>query len=182
MGSQRLPGKMLRRIKGETLIGIAYRKACEAFGKENVYFTVPYDEENAPLIHYLGDMRVNGEVWWGDENDVLGRFYDLASKNNAKPDDIVYRWTPDDYRRQPEMCRWVADGQAGIPVEMGGEAFTFQALKHAHETETDPHRREHIGLIFNPDPVSPPDDGLPWSIDCQEDLDAANNSFYAERV
>lgn len=174
-GSKRLPGKMLMKVGGETLISRAYRLACESFGKENVIVAGTMTDGDSPLREEL--RRIEASAYWAniDEADVLGRFYKTATLHpKTYAGRTFHRWTPDDFRKDPEMCRRVASGEKGIPVEIGGEAFTFRQLKEWHETVTDPFLREHIGILVNPNPVSPPDDGLPWSIDSQDDLDRAN--------
>jgi spore coat polysaccharide biosynthesis protein SpsF (cytidylyltransferase family) len=173
-GSKRLPGKMLMKLGGETLIERGYRLACGAFGKESVVIATPLTEENSPL-HAEVKRLVARYTFYGEDDDVLLRFYRTAQLHGNPS--TIHRWTCDDWRKDPEMCRRVVSGETGIPVEIGGEAFTFAQLKEWHETVTDPFLREHIGHLITPNPVSPPDDGLPWSIDTQEQLEAANNSL-----
>jgi spore coat polysaccharide biosynthesis protein SpsF (cytidylyltransferase family) len=176
MGSKRLPGKMLMKVGGVPLIEIAWKKACEAFDKMDVVVAYPVCDDY-PLDDYCYDNNLLNFVYAGDENDVLGRFYECATYYDLDPTDIIFRYTPDDYRKDVDAMRRVAKGEKGIPVEIGGEAFTFAQLKEWHETVTDPFLREHIGHLITPDPVLPPQDGLPWSIDTQEDLDRANWSL-----
>jgi spore coat polysaccharide biosynthesis protein SpsF (cytidylyltransferase family) len=178
MNSRRLPGKMLMKVGGETLIEIAWRKACEAFGEENVVVAIPSIIVLAESKNFFF-TRIPGESvfsYWGREGDVLGRFYEAAKECFATPGTIIFRYTPDDYRKDVDAMRRVAQGEKGIPVEIGGEAFTFAQLREWHETVTDPFLREHIGHLITPSPVSPPDDGLPWSIDTADDLRRANVS------
>jgi spore coat polysaccharide biosynthesis protein SpsF (cytidylyltransferase family) len=177
MSSKRLVGKMVRDIGGETLIERGYRLACEAFGKENVYIAIPSTLWSIARGCQWYEKGMPVWIYPGKEDDVLGRFHALASQLRITPDTIIHRWTPDDWRKDPEMCRRVANGETGIPVEIGGEAFTFAQLKEWHETVTDPFLREHIGKLITPNPVAPPDDGLPWSVDTEADLIAANNSL-----
>jgi spore coat polysaccharide biosynthesis protein SpsF len=177
MGSKRLPGKVLLPIGGVPLIEIAWKKACEAFGEENVVVAMPHEgDDSLPLENFLRVMGAPHILFTGDPNDVLSRFYGMAVIKSAKPDTVIVRVTPDDHRKHYLAMRQVASGVQGIPVEIGGEAFTFAQLKEWHETVTDPFLREHIGHLITPDPVSPPDDGLPWSIDTAEDLARANAS------
>lgn len=174
MGSRRLPGKVLLPIKGVPLIEIAHAKACEAFGSENVVHTIPDGSENVPLHAFLEwGLGANVEVWTGDENDLLGRFLETAEIYRWHPDSVIYRYTPDDHRKDVESMRRVAKGETGIPVELGGEAFTLAQLRIAHSTIADPFQREHITYaLFDRHPVLPPA-GL-WSIDSYPDWEAAN--------
>jgi spore coat polysaccharide biosynthesis protein SpsF len=178
-GSKRLPGKMLMKVGGETLIERGYRLACEAFGKESVVIATPLTEENIPL--HAEVLRLSGRyTFYGEDDDVLLRFYRTAQLHGNPL--VIHRWTPDDWRKDPFRCRLTARGFTGCPVEIGGEAFTFAQLKEWHETVTDPFLREHIGHLITPDPVSPSDDGLPWSVDTQKDLDRANSHVILEQA
>jgi spore coat polysaccharide biosynthesis protein SpsF (cytidylyltransferase family) len=175
MNSRRLPGKMLMKVGGETLIEIAWRKACEAFGEENVMFACSAGDVVTPLRRTISDFGAHAG-WVSGEDDVLGRLYECAVYAGATPDTTIFRYTPDDWRKSVPAMQAVVAGEKRCPVEIGGEAFTFAQLKEWHETVTDPFLREHIGHLITPNPVSPPDDGLPWSIDTAEDLARANAS------
>ena len=171
-GSKRLRGKVLLPIKGKPLIQIAYEKAVEAFGADNVVVAYPSNVENLPLSIFLAshDMHSFGSTM--PEDDVLGRFYECATFYRVEPSAVIFRYTPDDHLKSVEMMKRVANGEKGIPVELGGEAFTLKELKDAHETVRSESKREHIGFIFSPD-APPPPAGV-WTVDTLQDYEAAN--------
>lgn len=176
--SSRFPGKMLMELGGESLVRRAWRIACEAFGKENCVIAIPLNASigNLKLSRHLGN---DTEVYLheGEENDVLGRFYWCAKQYGATDDTVIVRYTADDWRKDADSLRRVASGER-LPVEMGGEAFTFAQLVHAHKTVTDPFLREHLTYaLFDSPPPLPSDDGLPWSIDTMEDYAAVLKSL-----
>ena len=129
--STRLPRKMLLPLGGETIIARGWRLACEAFGKENCVVAIPATEGNLPLYHEVVRIGATYFQFHGDERDVMERFHRCAHWYRWRPDNVIFRWTPDDFRKAPEMCRRVAVGER-LPVEQGGEAFTLAMLDEAH--------------------------------------------------
>ena len=168
IGSTRLPDKMLADLGGKPLVRWAWEAACSAFGAENVVCAIPSNAENVQLGHVLHAFGATVFRWDGPENDVLSRLWHCAHHYRWHPQTVIVRVTPDDPFKSPGLMREVA---AGIrhPVELGGEAFTLDMLDHASPHSSE---REHItDAIFRTPPPKPPE-GI-WTIDTQEDLDAA---------
>jgi spore coat polysaccharide biosynthesis protein SpsF (cytidylyltransferase family) len=173
-GSTRLPGKVLMPIKGVPLIQIAYTKAVEAFGADNVIVAYPKTVENLPLSMFLASHGMHAYAHEGDEQDVLGRFFWCATWQGLKDEDIVFRYTPDDHLKSPEMMKRVASGEKGIPIEIGGECFTMAQLSDAHHDIKSEFKREHITYAFSDTrPMHPPPSQI-WTIDTLQDYEAAN--------
>jgi len=188
MGSTRLPGKMLLPVNGEPLVVRVWRLTCRAVGPHNVIVAVPGSEENRPLLAELARVKADVFVYAGPENDVLGRFHQCAHTYRWHPDSVILRVTADDPWKDPSMMKRVIGGER-LPVELGGEAFTLRMLDLAlaqvmQWSEANPWERgegqftaedlrEHLTYaIFAHDAPSPPDLGIPWSIDTQEEYDA----------
>jgi glutamate-1-semialdehyde 2,1-aminomutase len=140
-GSKRLPGKVLMPIKGVPLIRIAYEKAVEAFGADNVVVAYPATVENLPLSIFLASHWMHSFASTLPEDDVLGRIVECARFHSPNPDTVVFRYTPDDHRKEVAAMKRVAQGERGIPVEIGGEAFTLAELEHANKTVTSEFKR-----------------------------------------
>ncbi len=172
MGSKRLPGKVLMEVKGKSLLRIAIGNAFSAFGAANVVVAYPNTQENMPIRDEAEEWGAIPFGWAGPEADVLGRFYACASLHRWHPESVIFRYTPDDFRKSVRAMQAVADG-ARLPVEWGGEAFTLGQLQHAHATVTDPHDREHITYALFSMALPPMQEGL-WSIDTLEDWERAN--------
>lgn len=168
--STRLPGKMLLKMDGETLIARAWRVACEAFGEANVVVAIPMSNANQPLWDELRRLDANRIEWHGDENDVLGRFHFVAHTFRWHPDSVIVRYTPDDHRKDAALLQRVAAGQR-LPVEMGGEAFTLAMLTEAFVHS--PHREHITHALFKVPAPAAPNDGTVWTIDTPEDAKAA---------
>lgn len=178
--STRLPQKMLLPIGGESVIERGHRIACEAFGREHVVVAIPANDANGPLGDEL--RRIGAAIFAveGDNDDVLARLYRCATWSRWHPESIIVRWTPDDFRKDPELCRRVAAG-ARYPVAQSCEAFTLADLRKAHARACPGNSgwtdgaREHVTYAIphlNPVGVQDlrlPDDGYPWSIDTEDD-------------
>jgi spore coat polysaccharide biosynthesis protein SpsF (cytidylyltransferase family) len=168
--STRLPGKMLLKIGGESLIARAWETATWAFGMPDCVVAIPKTDEAGPLGDELRRIGANVFAWEGPESDVLTRMWACAHTYRWHPDSAIVRYTPDDWRKDEAALRDVAGGYR-LPVETGGEAFTLAMLDAAHERERHPHRREHISFALFPFllPAMPPG----HTIDTQADYDAA---------
>lgn len=169
--STRLPGKMLLKLGTETLIERGHRIACEAFGRENVVVAIPAIDEGGPLGVELRRIGATIFAFYGEERNVLERFWVCAHQHRWHPDSVIVRYTPDDYRKEAGALRRVAAGER-LPVQLGGEAFTLAMLDEAdRKTPTDDDCREHItgALFWETHAPSAPADGYPWSIDTEDD-------------
>ena len=144
--STRLPGKMLIELGGETLIAIAWRAAYQIFREEHCVVALPMCDSTSALGDECRRLGANYVAAWRDERDVLGRFWHTAHTYRDDPTDVIVRVTPDDF-----------------PIDVTRERFSLAQLDHWHATVTDPHLREHIGLLI-PQRIE---------INTREDYDAA---------
>lgn len=174
MNSTRLPGKMLLKLNGETLIERAWRIACAAFEPRHCIVAIPAADVNGPLYAELCRIGARVNAFDGDEANVLSRFWVCAYTFRWHPDSIIVRYTPDDPFKSAAMLRRVVAGER-LPIEQGGEAFTLGQLDVAHCYVKDARMREHLTYAFFGDvaPPMPPRAQHPWSIDTQADYDAA---------
>lgn len=172
----RFPGKMLKRLNGESLIERAVRIAQAAFGEEHVVVACPAADEDGPLGSELQRLGVNRFYYSGDERDLLGRFHHCAHSFRWHAQAVIVRYTPDDPFKAGEALQRVANGER-LPVELGGEAFTLNTLGRAQQLTAaeDWNAREHLSnnlILFPTDPPPcPPGDG--WTVDDQAGLEAA---------
>lgn len=83
MGSTRLPGKVMREVKGKPLIGYLLERVACAKELDGVIVAIPKCDEGSPLAAYLRKLKV--AYYAGcEENDVAARF--LAVLDECKCD------------------------------------------------------------------------------------------------
>ncbi|MCA9813403.1 MAG: glycosyltransferase family protein [Nitrosarchaeum sp.] len=152
MSSSRLPGKVLKKINGITNLECLMRQL--SFSKlldRKILATTVEKEDDA-----IYDMAVSQkwQVFRGQKDDVLDRFYQCAKKFDIK---IIVRITADNPLIDPYMVDRVVESfeNAGVdyvsncqvrsfPYGTEVEVFSFDALEKAwNETQT-PHEREHV--------------------------------------
>lgn len=196
VSSTRLPGKVLLPILGRPMLGFQIERVqvCRTIDKIIVVTsTSPEDQAIAALCNTL-----NIDVFCGDLENVLDRFYQAANK--FKPDHIV-RLTGD----CPLVDPAVIDDAVGLFLEkkcdygtncmpptypdgLDVEIFTFQALKKAYQEAVLPSHLEHISLFFEEQPerfkitnLAYGDDlsHLRWTVDETEDFEFVKMIFSA---
>ena len=170
MHSTRLPKKMLLTLQGRTLLLRAYKQAVQIFGSDRIIIAAG----DSDMHNYCSEKSLPVYFWGGPTEDVVSRFYFTAIHSIP---DLTYntpiaRWTPDDWRKDDTLIRraFVEDLPSASAAQ-SVEAMNFDYLEDLY-WRTPTADREHIGLLLQPLP-EPPEDGLPWSIDTQEDYDAA---------
>jgi spore coat polysaccharide biosynthesis protein SpsF len=152
MGSTRLPGKVLARIGGDSVLAHVLRR-CQAIPGIDcvVCATVAQPADDAVAREA---ERVGAVVFRGSENDVLARYRDAARVVDAAR---VLRVTSDCPLIDPRLCGRVLAlcGPAGAefvtnnvppswPHGLDCEAFTRDLLERAAAAATRPDEREHV--------------------------------------
>lgn len=169
MGSTRLPNKALLPLAdGRPILAHVVERAVLAFGYEHTVVAYPATPENAPIAEWCADqLALQHFSWDGPENDVLGRFLNVALDHRWHEDSVIVRICCDDPFLVPEAMRRVAAGER-LPVSVGAEAFTLAMLRHAHATSRE---REHLTHALWPHdpPPPPPNDGQVWTVDTEDD-------------
>ena len=90
MGSNRLPGKVMKSVVGSTLIELLLMRLSQSVEVDEIVVAISEDTNNKSLINHVRSLGFRCEV--GSENDVLERYYDTAVKCSA---DMVIRITGD---------------------------------------------------------------------------------------
>jgi spore coat polysaccharide biosynthesis protein SpsF len=169
MASTRLPGKVLMRIHGQSILERAIRRlrASSAI-HELAVLTTCRREDDAVVAEAL---RLNAQIYRGPEQDVLARFHEAAQK--FRPD-IIIRATADNplieigsiSRIVEALCSKGLDWcmETGLPYGAATEALTAEALTKVYLMAEEPHHREHVTLYikehseeFRPLWLLPPD-------------------------
>ncbi len=161
MGSERLPGKVLRPLSGKLMILHVIEAVRRSAHIDELWLATTGLPEDFALANFA---RNHGcLVAQGDVDDVLSRFVSIAEV--AKPsafvritgdcplvDPFLIDHCIDEYHKR--HCDWISVGtEGGFPRGLDVEVFSAKALLQAAEECTDPALREHVTpyLYQNPD-------------------------------
>ncbi len=152
LGSKRLPNKVLKKIKGFTIIQILIERLRQSKLIDKIVVAVPENYENQFLADHI--EKINCECFRGSENNVLDRFYKLALK--LQPQTIV-RITGDCPLVDPilvdqaiskyveKKVDYLTNGlPPTFPDGLDIEVFSFEALKKCWLSAKTEFEKEHV--------------------------------------
>jgi spore coat polysaccharide biosynthesis protein SpsF (cytidylyltransferase family) len=147
-----MPGKVLRRAAGRSLLEWVVQAVSETDGIEGVCVAVPDGEAHEPVAREA--RRLCTTVARGSEHDVLSRFAQAAEFVDASR---IMRVTTDcpmsDPRINAEVLALLSEPGVdyacnnqpfGYPHGLDCEVFTRDALIQADREASDPYDREHV--------------------------------------
>lgn len=151
--SSRLPNKVLLEIYGTSLLERVIDQCLKIKNSDEVWVATSV-HENDDLIEVLCE-RKNVPCYRGSLEDVRGRFYDIAKKQNAN---IVVRVTADNPFTEPayaeELIEFMKDQSkkydyarmkfSSILDGSHSEVFTMNALEKSLKAYDDQENREHV--------------------------------------
>lgn len=190
MGSTRLPGKVMRQVRGVPLIQILLGRLALAKNIHRIVLATSTEVANDPLEQLVKNLGYS--VFRGSERDVLARFYEAAKP--FQPDWVV-RITGDCPLIDPQLVDQVVEdclsrgleycgtAEGCFPDGLDTEVFSFRALEEAYLNATDPYDREHVTPFLKKNNAIkkgefriPEQCGhLRWTVDEPEDLDVVRN-------
>lgn len=152
MTSTRLPGKILKKVNGITLLEchIQRLKAANAL----CIIATTDNVADDPVIELCGRLGV--PTYRGSENDVLERYYKTAQEYSL---DVIVRVTSDcplidghlvekgiqDYLAANDDLLYLSNClERTFPRGMDFEIFSFLMLEAAYKEAKDPAEREHV--------------------------------------
>ncbi len=151
-GSTRLPGKILKKINGKSLLEIHINRIKKAKSINSIYIATTTSPKDDLVEKLAKDFNVN--FYRGSEKDVLDRFYQTAK--DIKPDYVV-RLTSDCPLIDPQLIDDIVNVAVnsdldyytnGIeelyPDGQDVEVFKFSALKTAWLEAKLDSEREHV--------------------------------------
>ncbi len=187
MNSSRLPGKIIKKIGSKTLLEhILYRVSLLKHKTPTVLATTvnPIDDVIEAFCRNQGI-----ECFRGSEADVLERYYLCAKKYGFEQ---VVRLTGDNpFIDIEELDRLIdlhfnkesdySHSFGELPIGVGAEIFSFQALEKSHMEGTEENHREHVNEYIHEHPelfetsvLMVPDEkkrlGLSLTVDTEKDL------------
>jgi spore coat polysaccharide biosynthesis protein SpsF len=189
MGSTRLPGKALLDIEGTSMLARVIDRTRRARSIDRVIVATTTKPQDDPLAAHARELAV--EVFRGDEEDVLDRYYQAASHHAL---DVVVRITSDCPLLDPELVdqvvRPLLDRSSAVdysantlrrtyPRGLDVEAVPFATLARAWREAQSAHERAHVfpyvyehpdqfSLAGISDAVDRSD--MRWTVDTEEDL------------
>jgi spore coat polysaccharide biosynthesis protein SpsF len=157
MGSTRLPGKVMRELCGQTVLGHVIRRVARCPRVNKVVVATTTAEADSVIIAEAA--RHGARVSRGSEDDVLARYYQAATEHSADP---VIRVTADCPLFDPDLLASMIDAFQQATTEKGGpdylsntvkrtfprgldaEIIAFSALERAHREAAAAFQREHV--------------------------------------
>lgn len=152
VGSTRLPGKILREVRGLPILNYVLARVAAIPGIDVVCCAIPEDAANDELAGKAS--RLGAVVARGSETDVLSRYLVAARATNAN---VVMRITSDCPFLDPnvsgqvleDFLRGGADYVSNVekrswPQGLDTEVFSRAALEQAGEQATLAYDREHV--------------------------------------
>lgn len=152
MGSTRLPGKMLHRIAGKTVLEHVVERVRRATTVRRIIVATTVN----PADRKIGSLaeKAGATVFYGSEEDVLDRYYKAARECGAE---TIVRVTGDCPVIDPALIDRIAHAFTGKDVDyasnalpptfpdgMDVEVFSFSALERAWTEAVLPSEREHV--------------------------------------
>lgn len=192
MGSTRLPGKVLRPIGHLPLLGHVLGRLALSRHKIIVVVATSTLHQDDAIAAYCETAKVS--CFKGSEQDVLDRYFKCAKKHGFSH---IVRLTADNpFTDIVELDRLIdlhlLQGNAfthsfpQLPIGVGAEIFSFEALKRSWLEGQAPHHREHVDeyLLENPQifktgqlqiPPAKQSPGLRLTVDTEEDWRKASS-------
>lgn len=156
MGSTRLSGKVMKDIKGKTVLSHVIERVSQSkLIGEIIIATTVLDRDN---VIEAEAIKCGVKVYRGSEEDVLGRYYHAAKENNV---DTIIRITSDCPVIDPyvidEIIRLYLDEEYDLVTNAGSdltqrtyprgldtEVFSFKVLEIAFQRAKEKYQREHV--------------------------------------
>ena len=189
MGSTRLPGKALLDIAGMSMLARVVDRVRRARTIDRVIVATTTKTQDDPLAQHARELSV--DVFRGDEEDVLDRYYQAATREKL---DVIVRITSDCPLLDPALADDVvrllldpaspADYSANtlrrtFPRGLDVEAVPFATLERVWHEATSAHERAHVFPYVYEHPetfrmtgIAGTIDrsGMRWTVDTEEDL------------
>ena len=192
MTSTRLPGKVLLDICGKPSLQRMIERIKMATTIDKVIIATTINASDDLIVELCEKLKV--EVFRGDEDDVLGRFYESSKESDVEN---VVRLTADCPMIDPEVIDEAISAfsisnydylsntiDRTYPDGLDVEVMTVDALREAHNKATAPFLREHVTTYIS---GKRPDLGagnfrlgqirfendysnIRWTLDTQDDL------------
>ena len=153
MGSSRLPGKVMRKYKGETYLEILLKRLKRSKRLQKIIVATSLNSEDIKIVNLC--KKLNISCLRGSNNDVIDRFYQISKKFNSKN---IVRITADCPLIDPKIVDQIVKEYflrnvsyatntmpPTFPDGLDVEVFSFSALKSAWRVSRKNKKlREHV--------------------------------------
>lgn len=158
MTSTRLPGKVLKEVRGKSLLEYQIERLRQVRLADEIVIATTTNDADQPIIELC--ERLGAAYYRGPEEDVLSRYYEAATHFGAN---VVVRVTSD----CPLIDPGVMDEVIGLyinnrdkydyvsntlertyPRGLDTEVFSMAALKKAYNEAREQPEREHVTLFI----------------------------------
>ena len=162
LGSTRLPNKMLLVLKEKPIIEWVIRRVLKSELLDKVILAIPDNKVNDVLEMYVKNLNLDIEIFRGNENDVVKRFYDAVKK--YKPLNVVRICADNPLISPKEIDNLIKFFQNKdidyaynhipknnlYPDGLGAEIVKFEILEKIYNNAMLKEEREHIfNYIWN---------------------------------
>ena len=111
MASTRLPGKIMADISGKPMLWHVLNRVKKAKNIDQIILTTTQNSEDQIIVKVAAECGVN--IFRGNENDVLDRFYRAAEKYDI---DVIVRITADCPLVDPQIIDEMVDYYIKTPI------------------------------------------------------------------
>ena len=156
LGSERLPGKVLKIVCGKPLLDYHLTRLAQVKGLARTIVAAPEDDNNQALHDYLEAHQY--DYVKGSESNVLKRYYQTATE--LQPDDTILRVTADCPLICPQLISTMIQQYESASVDymrldtdhvargFDAELFKVWMLREAYEDAESDYDREHVTPYF----------------------------------
>ncbi|AXV38919.1 glycosyltransferase family protein [Methanobacterium sp. BAmetb5] len=158
MGSERLPGKVLEKIGGTSLLEIIINRVKRSKYINEVIVATTLNAEDDAIIELCN--KIGSEVFRGSENDVFSRYLQASEIFNG---DIIVRVTGDNPLTDPDlMDQMIHDHlmsgndytySQNAPLGFGCEVISRKALEIINAEYLTNSEKEHVTLFIKNHPT-----------------------------
>ncbi|QCJ40992.1 acylneuraminate cytidylyltransferase [Bacillus sp. S3] len=187
MGSTRLPGKILKKVLGKTLLEYQIERVKRSKLINEIVIATTISDNDTPIVELCESLGIS--YYRGSEDDVLSRYYEAANEFSFE---TIIRLTSDcpliDHEIIDQTIELYLSNQfdytANIinrkfPRGLDVEVFSKETLKKLHETARKHGHREHVTTfifdhqeLFKMGSLEAAEDfsHLRWTVDTIEDF------------
>lgn len=152
MGSTRLPGKVMKKVLGKSLIKYQIERVHRSEYIDEIVIATTTKEKDLPIIQFCNQHSI--PYYRGSEENVLSRYYEAAKLFNA---DIIVRLTSDcpiiDPQIMDQVIQYYLENNYDYvsntlvrtyPRGMDTEVFSFDVLEKVYLEAKESNHKEHV--------------------------------------